>query len=592
MKLNWYVKHHHHSYYSLVEPYRIDGKNRHRKIYYFGRLTQEELMRINHGLEIMKGLDVNTINLEDVIFENHWRYLDVAFLNHMWDQWELSKVFLCSEDKAVQTSEIAKILTLYRCLDPGSYLSAVEWFKETSLNLILGLDCRHINKSRIFRELDEIEDRKSDLEYYLYKTHRERDESSLRIVFHDLTDSHFEGMKCPLAHPGTTKSNGFRKKKIVLSLLVNSKGYPFAWEVVKDYTADVKTIEGLSVNWKKQFKFGDNEIILVFDRGMVSDENLKRLENEKYLYITALDKNQIPNIKNINIERFESLDEENKIEQITKIGFKKYDDETYYEELEGVEGRRYVIIFNPEMFTEERKSREEIIQEAKAYMEEENKALSKAKNSRNESTTRNKINAELKKMNASKLVDYDLKPIAIKSEGKEVKSFRIIPKETEKTQKEIKKAKRTDGLWAIITNTSSKEKDKKGLTGGELILAYRDKNQIEMAFKDVKSFIKIHPFNVWTPKHVKAHYTICILSYLLDITIANRLREEDIDIKSPQKVYDILRKGLVGKITVKKTGSESLKLMNPQPQQKEILKLFRNEYIIEKEHLKPMNIKY
>jgi transposase len=36
-----------------------------------------------------------------------------------------------------------------------------------------------------------------------------------------------------------------------------------------------------------------------------------------------------------------------------------------------------------------------------------------------------------------------------------------------------------------------------------LISAYRDKNQIEQAFKDVKSFIKIQPFNVWEPKHVR-----------------------------------------------------------------------------------------
>jgi len=45
-------------------------------------------------------------------------------------------------------------------LDPGSYLTAVEWFKKTMLNSILHVNSECVNKTKIFRELDEIEDRK------------------------------------------------------------------------------------------------------------------------------------------------------------------------------------------------------------------------------------------------------------------------------------------------------------------------------------------------------------------------------------------------------------------------------------------------
>ena len=592
MKINWYVKHHHHNYYSLVEPYRVNGRNRHRKIYYFGELTPEELQRINHGLEVMKSHLIKTMKIEDIIFENYWRYLDVAFLSNLWDQWNLSKVFPRSEDKDVQTYEIAKILTIYRCLDAGSYLSAVGWFKDTALDLILSINNQHINTSRIFRELDEIEDEKTNIEYYLYTTLKERDKESVRIVFYDLTDSYFEGRKCELAKSGITKSNGFRRKKIVLALLVNSKGYPFAWDVLEDYTADVKTIKGLSVKWKTQFKFGDHEVILVFDRGMVSDENLKHLEDQKQPYITALDKNQIPGIKGVEIERFELLDEKNNIEQIIKTGFEKYDGETYYEDRGMIDGRRYVLVFNPTMFRDERNSRRELIQKANDYLKEKSKALAKAKKSRRESVTRNKIDGKLKDMKARKFVDYDLEPIVINSGVKKVKSFSIVSKETEDTQKAIKNSERTDGLWVIVTSVQSKKEDKNGLTAGELISAYRDKNQIEQAFRDVKSFIKIQPFNVWKPKHVRAHYTICVLSYLLDITIANRLKEKDIGIKNPQKVYEILMKGVVGKISIKNNFEESLKLMNLQPCQKNILQLFQSESVVKNKHLKSMKINY
>ena len=591
MKFNWYLKHHHHDYYSLVEPYRENGKNRHRVIEYLSGLTQEEVLQIRRGLAVMKGLEIETMKIEDLIFENHWRYLDVAFLEGIWKQWKLSKIFLQSEGKDVQTSEIVEILTIYRCLDPGSYLSAVDWFNKTALDRILHLNGKQINKSRIFRELDLIEDRKEDIERYLYKALKKRDEDGMHIVFYDLTDSYFEGRKCELASAGRTKSNGFRKKRVVLSLLVNSSGYPFAWDILEDYTADVETIKDLSVQWKTEFKFGDNEIVLVFDRGMVSDENLKHLELEKYKYITALDKNQIPGMQNVNIERFESINEENMTEQILKIGFMKYDDTTYYETVGTVDGRRYVLIFNPEMLIDQRKSRKELIQRAKDYLDKENKALSGAKKSRNRDKTRDRIDKQLKAMKAMNFVDYDLEPLVITAEGKEINSFRIVPKETDGNREAINKAKRTDGLWTIITNTSSKGDDKNRFTEDDLISAYRDKNQIEQAFKDVKSFIKIQPFNVWTPKHVRAHYTICVLSYLLDITIANRLKEADIGVKSTQKVYEVLKDGIIGKITMKSTGDEFLKLRSPQSQQKAILELFQSENVVRKGYLKSIGIK-
>lgn len=592
MKLNWYLKRHHHDYYSLVEPYRKDGKNQHNKLYYFGRLTNDELKQINYALDILKNRKIEKPKLEDILFNDHWRFLDVAFLNFIWEQWGISKIFSQSENKKIQTSEIAKILTIYRCLDPGSYVSAVEWYNKTSLDRILHINTEQINKSRIFRELDMIEDKKKDIENYIYTTLKERGADSLRFIFYDLTDSYFEGKNCELASPGRTKSNGFQKKRVILSLLVNSNGYPFAWDILEDYTADVNTIKNLSTQWKIQFGFGDNEIILVFDRGMVSDENLKHLEDKKYIYITAMDKNQIPKLKNVRIERFEVLNSENMMEQIKKMMFVKCDDQTYYENLGIVDGRRYLLIFNPVMFVDENNYRKKLILKAKTYMEEENKALSNAEKSRNKSTTRNRIDKELKTMKADKFIDFDLESLVIKKQGKEINSFRIVPKETDATKEAIRNAKRTDGLWVIVTNNTGKEEEGKKLTEEDLISAYRDKNQIEQAFKDVKSFIKIQPFNVWGPKHVRAHYTICVLSYLLNITVTNRLREANIDIRSSQKTYEILRGGIIGKMSLKSTGEESLNLIQLQSQQKMVLELFKCEGIVEKNYLKSIGVNY
>nr|QNO47735.1 hypothetical protein LDJELIEA_00033 [Methanosarcinales archaeon ANME-2c ERB4] len=218
---------------------------------------------------------------------DHWHYLDVAFLNHLWEkEWELSKLFPLPDEtiktrkKDIPTRDIVKILTFYRCLDPGSYLSAVDWFNTTTCDLILGIDGTHFNESRIYRELTVIERQKEKIEQYLYEKLKSSDEESMRIIFYDLSDSYFEGKSCQLASPGRTKSHGFKSKRIVLSLLVNRKGYPFAWDILKDCTADVKTLTGNADRWKKKFNLP--KVILVFDRGMVSDDNLLYLEDSKW----------------------------------------------------------------------------------------------------------------------------------------------------------------------------------------------------------------------------------------------------------------------------------------------------------------------
>ena len=64
---------------------------------------------------------------------------------------------------------------------------------------------------------------------------------------------------------------------------------------------------------------------------------------------------------------------------------------------------------------------------------------------------------------------------------------------------------------------------------------------MEEEFKEVKYFLKFRPTFVYSNEHVRAHYTICILAYLLDVTVTNRLREALVgDVGSVRKVYSTL----------------------------------------------------
>ena len=76
----------------------------------------------------------------------------------------------------------------------------------------------------------------------------------------------------------------------------------------------------------------------------------------------------------------------------------------------------------------------------------------------------------------------------------------------------------------------------------------------------------------------------------MNITITNRLRDANVDIKSPQMVYKILRDGIIGKLSLKETGEDSVTLAQVQSQQKNVLKLFQSEYIVGKKYLKSIGI--
>jgi transposase len=327
---------------------------------------------------------------------------------------------------------------------------------------------------------------------------------------------------------------------------------------------------------------------MVFDRGMVSDENLRYLEeNDNYLYITALDKDQLVGVDGTNLERFESFSEDTTKEEIVSKGLSRYDDSTYYEDLEvDSDGRRHVLVFNLDLLRTQRKTREKLIEMAFEELKKEKEELLNARKSRRLKTTERRIDEKLEKLKMKSYVRYSLEKVSLDGKnGSQVSSFDL--KYWRKT-KDIEKARLIDGIWMIVANISdTTEPEEYRLGPEELISAYRGKNRIEEAFKEVKSFLKFQPTFVYTEEHVRAHYTICVLSYLLDMTITNKLREKPIEeVGSTRKVYKTLSRCELGKVRVNGTNRSGLKLMPLTADQKSIMELFNCSYLAQSGYLR------
>ncbi|MDP7080925.1 MAG: hypothetical protein QF415_13600, partial [Candidatus Undinarchaeales archaeon] len=333
-------------------------------------------------------------------------------------------------------------------------------------------------------------------------------------------------------------------------------------------------------------RFDLPKIISVFDRGMVSDENLKHLEeSETYLYITALDKDQVAGVPGVRLDRFKDLTVENVEKKVGRSRFlTKYDDCAYYEDLGTAEGsvRRHILGFNPELFKDQRKQREEQIKKALDCLKEEGAALLKAKKSRQKKPTEQRIDRKLKKLNVTRFIGYELKEIELESG---VRTFELSYR---KKTKAIEKARLTDGLWVLVTSiTKDTQPEEFKLGPKEIIRAYRDKNRVEEAFRELKSFIKFKPTFVYTREHVRAHYTICILAYLLDVTVTNRLREGPIEgMTSVRKVYKLLERIRLGELKLRGMDRTVRRIVTPRPIEKDVLRSFGCEHLLKKTYLR------
>ncbi len=574
LHLHWRVsKHKEKSYrsYSLARAYRKDGKNRKEICVKLGKLTDEAVNRWKVLLKAIKKPDAFVTTCDDITVTNHFAYLDTATVNAVWDYWELDKVFQNNGMRNVNISNIARILTINRCINPVSKSQIPEWFKNTALQWILDVPIDSINPSRIFRELEVIEKNKEAICGHLFQLMSSRNPNSMKSIFYDLSSTTFTGSHCLLMKWGHCKE-GYRNH-IVLAIVVNNEGLPFYWEVLPGGTADATTIAWLIERMSKRFKVKNTT--LVFDRGMVSGDNLTLLEENEIKYISAMDKNQIEDITGLDFNQFSHLDLNHVDEQAEKLkSFTKLNGNTYYQEVVVKKNRRYVLCFNPQLFKDQRKARDQATIDFFTFVDNLNNELIKAKKSRQQEATYKKFKKGTSKYKLAKFVDVSLEVTHVRGKTDEVK-IRTFQGSVIVDEEKKKAAGKLDGFWLLVTNHVEKNSDSFKVSAKEAISPYREKVVIESAFRDIKSFVEVSPVFVWTEAHVKAHYTICVLSHLINRTLTLRLHKFIGNLTegtvSHEKLYAMLSACMIDQIKIENVGLSTYNMSKVTDEQKELL---------------------
>ena len=508
--------------YAIAESYRIGEKVKKRTIWPIGKLTEVQAKQVQLICKVMKDDSQILANLNDLVVKETKAYLDIALIDAIWQHWKLDAAFQIGvTESCLSTPLIAKILTINRCLDPCSHYSIPKWVKSTAIADVLKIDLSALNDDKLYYELDKIEQNKESIETHLFRQTFTNNARSYQYINYDLSTSYFVGYKCKLSAFGKGKIECHGRRQVLLGVLINDEGYPFKWDVFTGNTAEVTTLKYNIEACRNRFRLNDSDVTMVFDRGIISEDNASLIDSAQMKYISALDRNQIPGC-GFDLQVFENICDD------PPNDFHKYEDDLYFSDAGVLDGQRLVVGFNPVLFREDRSSRQEKIQFFETYIQNENLGLKNAKRDRDYDTTKTRIICELKRLKLRKYYhDPVLHPIKVSNTLKNgsikwAESYKI---EIQINSETLAAEKLLDGVCVFVSNHIEKQGRNFKLNATQIIRAYREKTKIEDVFKNVKSFLKIRPFFVNTESHVKAVYTICMISYFINRFLSNRRRE-------------------------------------------------------------------
>lgn len=600
-------------YYMIAWYFRKSGKPFRDVIKHLGRLDEYQVEFYKNSIACLNNEPhVFPCKINEVFVRKSNEYLGCAVGIHFWDYWELSTVFeRDSDQKDVSTGDIAKILTILRLVKPCSKNFTTELYRETCLPQLVGVSPLSYNKTRIFRELENIENQREELGKHIFNFARTKGYTKGELLFYDLSSGNITGLRCIMAKWGHCK-DGYRTH-VVLMLVITPEAYPIYWEILEGNTADAKTIEDLV--FKIEETYGEIESVICFDRGMVSDENLRLLEGKNIRFVTALDGNQVKYFQDLidfplinRVKRLNITKQSDKIEELlTTGGFTFGGKNLFFKELKltvkqkkeiekvtkklNLDKRRYFLTFNPELAYLTHKHRKERVEAFKKWIEEYNKELSQALGDRKKESIEKSIKDELKRQKIANVdLSYDLSKYKVENKNKEGQTKKATTYKISLgsvTAKSYKDAMKYDGLWVLLTNISESDDENffNKTKFDSFFEIYRLKNAIEESFKILSDFVEIEPFYVYKTEHIKAHFTICVLSYLIDTTILNKIRSSDeIDSMDLHNVFHSLRKCKQDKIQLDERMVVS-QLTQLTEKQKKLLHVLNCSYLVSPKYL-------
>ena len=188
--------------------------------------------------------------------------------------------------------DLALALIISRVVRPGSKLSTLTWWNDTTLGGDLGV--ADASTDDIYAAMDWLEHRQDPIEAELARRHLGPEPNPGRMALFDLSSSWLEGTQCPLAARGYSRDGKKGNLQIEYGLLTDPEGRPVAVRVFPGNTGDPGAFTAI-VDVVRT-KFGLEQMVMVGDRGMITSARIQAMNQagdgtqrpDGYRWITAL----------------------------------------------------------------------------------------------------------------------------------------------------------------------------------------------------------------------------------------------------------------------------------------------------------------
>src|SRR6202047_1243774 len=513
-----------HTYWSLVETVRTVDGPRQRTLCYLGELNGSAQARWLKSVEVFNEQgDVEQLKL----FPSHvevpdddpqvarvlvnrvrlerTRQFGGCFLGwELWKRLGLDQFFeQAMDEEAVEVpwSRVAAVLAINRLCAPGSELAVEErWYPSTALDDLLEIEEGKINDTRLYRCLDRILPHKTKLEQHLKQRYGELFGAEFDVLLYDLTSTYVEGAaeKNPMMGRGYSRDHRPDCEQMVIALIVNHEGFPFSYETFNGNRADVSTME--TILRMVERKYGKARRIWVFDRGIVSEENLAAIGKRGGQYLVGTPRSQM--------KQFEA--------ELLKKDWTQVRPEVEVKKVAISAGEETYILCR----TTGRKEKEKAIRSRFSNsMEKALQGLEKAI-AAGRLKDRNKRERRLGKIQARHPQVNDLYDVALQDTAEGVRLFWQM-KEDRKNWRASR-----EGVYLLRTNLRAE-------TAEELWAKYMQLTEAEASFRALKSELSVRPLFHQLEPRVKAHVMVAFLGYALWVTLKHLLKRRPVIAPKP-----------------------------------------------------------
>ncbi len=436
---------------------------------------------------------------EEIIAENPswqlldaWSYGDVYVLEQLWRRVGIGEVLREVLGKRKFDFDVERALfamVANRAVAPSSKLHCWDqWLAEDVR--IEGTEA--LKLQHLYRAMDFLEANREAIERAIYFRMADLLNLDVEIVFYDTTSLHFEvdepdrgcgendevhgsalaGKKTyrALRKRGHSKNGRFDAPQIVIGLAVTRDGFPVRHWIFPGNTVDVTTVAKVKEDLKG-WQLG--RCVFVGDAGMVSAENLTTLARSGGQYIVCMPIHRGGEVATEVVTRpgrYQHVAENLQVKEVV-VG-------------DGERRRRYVVCYNPQEAERQERHRQEVLEE---------------------------LTAEIQSLRETAPRSSHAKRVCeLRASGRYGRYVRLTKNGHPRIdQAAVVALSSLDGKFVVHSNDDT-------LTAADLALGYKQLQRVEVAWRQLKSGLKLRPVYHWAPHRIHAHVALTVLALLLE----------------------------------------------------------------------------